>query len=313
MKQPNDLRSLAHSYHEALSPRVRAYLNGRGISDSVVDTHQLGWNGRGITIPIGNRDGEIVCFKFAKDPEDQTGSPKMLASRGARLELYGWEQVLNQPPRIILCEGEFDRLVLESQGFPAVTSIGGAGTFRPEWAKDFEGIEQVYLCFDRDEAGLEGVLKVGLLIPDARIVELPDEVGDGGDVTDFFVRLGRTAEEFEKLLGEAKPIPPVPLPAPEPNTSRPEMDDTPREHIERLKRMHPIADVVSRYVSLRPSGGRLMGPCPFHDDRTPSLTVYPATGTFYCFGCSKRGDVITFVREVEHLSFAAALELLESL
>jgi DNA primase len=75
----------------------------------------------------------------------------MLATRGSYVELYGWGHVLAKPPQIIICEGEFDRFVLESKGFRAVTSTGGAGTFREEWAKEFEDIPEVYICFDRDK------------------------------------------------------------------------------------------------------------------------------------------------------------------
>ena len=54
-----------------------------------------------------------------------------------------------------------------------------------------------------------------------------------------------------------------------------------------------------------------MGLCPFHDDKNPSLAVYPQTGTFRCYGCQKYGDVITFIREIEHLGFMETLERLE--
>ena len=60
-------------------------------------------------------------------------------------------------------------------------------------------------------------------------------------------------------------------------------------------------------------GNTLMGLCPFHDDKNPSLAVYPQTGTFRCYGCQKYGDVITFVREVERLSFAETLSRLEQI
>ena len=58
-----------------------------------------------------------------------------------------------------------------------------------------------------------------------------------------------------------------------------------------LKRCYPIEDVVARTgVALRRSGARLVGRCPFHDDRTPSFTVYPEQGTYHCYGCGARGD-----------------------
>ena len=69
--------------------------------------------------------------------------------------------------------------------------------------------------------------------------------------------------------------------------------------------------VVERYVKLQKFGSNLVGLCPFHEDHNPSFTVFPATATFHCFGCRKRGDVIKFLQEVEHLSFSQALDALE--
>ena len=124
--------NVTEEYHDALPKRLRQYLNGRGIPDHIINSHILGWNGWRITIPIYNRKGEVVFFKLAKDPDDSRPAPKMLTSPGAGVELYGWDRVLQKPEQIIICEGEFDRLVLEAQGFFAVTSTGGAATFRPE-------------------------------------------------------------------------------------------------------------------------------------------------------------------------------------
>ncbi len=195
-------------YHDALPKRIREYLNGRGIPDHIINSNILGWNGWRITIPIYNQQGEVTFFKLAKDPEDTRPAPKMLTSPGAGVELYGWDSVLQKPQQIIICEGEFDRLVLEAQGFFAVTSTGGAATFRQEWAKAIRAIPQVYTCFDRDQAGLNGAMLVTLMIPHAKVVELPEEVGEAGDVTDYFVRLKRSPEDFARLLEAAHPAKP---------------------------------------------------------------------------------------------------------
>lgn len=307
-------RSLAIAYHQALPDRVRAYLHRRGISDDIISLHHLGWNGQRITIPVANRDGVPVCFKLAKDPEDYGPSPKMLTSRGGSVELYGWERVLAKPCRLIICEGEFDRLVLESRGIAAVTSTGGAGSFRREWATEFESIPELYLCFDRDDAGRCGALRVGELLPHAKLIDLPDEVGSGGDVTDFFVRLGRSSDDFLRLLDVATPVPvpPATLPMATPHHwSRPFGELSQR--IAEIKETLPIADLVGRYVPLRQSGGALRGRCPFHDDHNPSLMLYPESGTFRCYGCGRHGDIITFLIGVENLPFLRALSRLEQL
>jgi len=62
--------------------------------------------------------------------------------------------------------------------------------------------------------------------------------------------------------------------------------------------------------SARRSGARWTGICPFHEEKTPSFSVNPVEKLFYCFGCGKGGDLITFVRETEQLDFAEAVEWL---
>src|SRR5262249_10952150 len=110
--------------------------------------------------------------------------------------------------------GEFDRLVLLTHGFVAVTSTGGAFSFRSEWARYFREIPEVYVCFDRDKAGDEGARRVAGVVPHAHILTLPPDVGEKGDVWDFFVRLGKTREDFEKLLGGSDPLTPPRMPLP---------------------------------------------------------------------------------------------------
>lgn len=71
-----------------------------------------------------------------------------------------------------------------------------------------------------------------------------------------------------------------------------------------------MVEVVSARTQLRRVGARYTGLCPFHEERTPSFSVNPHDKLFYCFGCGKGGDVITFVRETEQLDFAGAVEWL---
>ncbi|MCA1711132.1 MAG: DNA primase [Actinobacteria bacterium] len=72
-----------------------------------------------------------------------------------------------------------------------------------------------------------------------------------------------------------------------------------------------IADVIGESVQLKSAGGgRLKGLCPFHDEKSPSFNVNPTLNIYHCFGCGESGDVITFVRNTEHLSFVEAVERL---
>src|SRR5438128_7684703 len=157
---PDELLEYARRYHAQMPDRIREYLTGRGIASFIIDKYLLGWSGWRITIPIYARGGDVSFFKLAKDPQDTSDRPKMIATPGSTAELYGWEHLEAAVDRVVVCEGEFDRLVLESQGFPAVTSTAGALTFRQEWAQALAAIPSVYVCFDRDTAGSVGATHV---------------------------------------------------------------------------------------------------------------------------------------------------------
>ena len=84
-----------------------------------------------------------------------------------------------------------------------------------------------------------------------------------------------------------------------------------QEDIAAVRERSAIADVVGEYLQLRPAGGgSLKGLCPFHDEKTPSFNVTPGKELYYCFSCTAGGDVIKFVQEIEHLSFAESIERL---
>lgn len=82
------------------------------------------------------------------------------------------------------------------------------------------------------------------------------------------------------------------------------------EDIERVRASVSVVDVVQKYVALRRVGRSWTGLCPFHGERTPSFHVREETGRYKCFGCGVGGDVFTFVQQIEHVDFAAAVERL---
>jgi DNA primase catalytic core len=83
-------------------------------------------------------------------------------------------------------------------------------------------------------------------------------------------------------------------------------DSSKREVIEAAD----MVEVVSGRTQLRKQGARYVGRCPFHEERTPSFSVNAQEKLYYCFGCQRGGDVITFVKEAEQLDFAEAVEWL---
>ncbi len=84
----------------------------------------------------------------------------------------------------------------------------------------------------------------------------------------------------------------------------------PDEVIMEIKYKNPIEEVISPYVNLKRAGRNLNGLCPFHNEKTPSFTVYSDTGSFYCFGCGAGGDAVTFIKKIENLDYVEALKKL---
>ena len=81
-------------------------------------------------------------------------------------------------------------------------------------------------------------------------------------------------------------------------------------YLDEIVARNPIEDVVGQYVTLTRRSSNLFGLCPFHSEKTPSFSVAPEKGIYYCFGCHKGGGVINFIMEIENLSFREAVAFL---
>ena len=80
--------------------------------------------------------------------------------------------------------------------------------------------------------------------------------------------------------------------------------------LQELKYKTDIEDIISTYVTLKKRGSTSVGLCPFHNEKTPSFTVYPNTQSFYCFGCGAGGDAIGFIKKIENLDYIDAVKFL---
>jgi len=202
-KKPRQSRTfndeLVEKCHAALPAEMREYLNKRGVNDEAIETYKLGYGTfygkRYITIPIMGEDGYLF-FKLRQDPRE--GDGKITYPKGAEACLFGLYGDGSVPQ--VICEGELDALAVLSledgdNFYTALTSTHGAGTFKEEWVDDdLKRAPATYVCYDNDEAGKKGSLRVLKILHEAGVknlfhITLPDSVGEHGDITDYLTKL----------------------------------------------------------------------------------------------------------------------------
>lgn len=189
--------------HQKLSPRIRKYLNDRGITDELIGKYKIGENTyknvTRITIPIGDENGKHIFIKTRRDPQSDEGYKYLFYPKGNDATLFGAHNLEHAKSSVFICEGEFDAMVLESQDAIAVSSTAGAGTFKDDWVEKYFAVldlEEVFICYDNDKPGEDGARMVaeklsrieGLKI---YIITLPKELNgqaDKTDITDYFVK-----------------------------------------------------------------------------------------------------------------------------
>jgi uncharacterized protein (DUF927 family) len=177
---------------------LMTFHNKYGLSDETIKKYLLGFQKEHFVIPIEIEPGKWT-FKEHKGYQ----------LKGAMVSLYPTDVIKEGLP-IVITEGEFKALLLNQLGFLAVSGTGGANTWKPEWNTRFTGFN-VILAFDNDEAGRRGAVKVteNLKGPakSVKVIQWPHEL-DGGkdkkDVTDFFITLNKTPEDFQHLIDNAQ-------------------------------------------------------------------------------------------------------------
>ena len=88
------------------------------------------------------------------------------------------------------------------------------------------------------------------------------------------------------------------------------MPGIPQETIDRVLESTDIVELIGSFIALKKLGQSFQGLCPFHDDKSPSLSVSPEKKIFRCFGCGASGNAITFLRKHKNLPFPEAVRLL---
>lgn len=229
----NLFRAAAEFYHDALRKKgnperemVLDYLfKERGLTKETVQKHLLGWGIAGlkdhlvargfseeecvssgliatngyeilsnkITIPYVTH-GQVVQVR-GKDIGGKYVTPTHNSVR-----LFNVDSTENAD-RVVICEGEFDALVLEQLGYHAV-GAPGANAFPEGWKVYFQDIKKIYVCFDNDVPGIKGAENVlRILGPTAKMVTMPGaNGGPKNDPSEWIIKKGHTKEDFEALL-----------------------------------------------------------------------------------------------------------------
>lgn len=277
----------------ALPDRILAYLTGRGLTTETLERNHISWDGERIVIPIFDKNGVWLFNKYRRDPLVEEG-PKYTYDKGSSTQLYGIEKMQNAPS-VIICEGEFDALILEEHGYVAVSSTGGSQTFKEEWASEFKD-KEVYTIFDNDDAGRKGIFKLHKILPHAKNIPIPFNMGRHADVTDYFIKYKKTQKDFATAVKFARAI------------VIPEED----KPVERMKKASPkddrlgAAKEVPLSVFLKFNGAGFAR-CPFHKEKTPSLHWIKRSNKWNCFGCNEHGDTVDLVMKMYTLSMKEAI------
>ena len=205
------LNEAAHRYAQAISEEALEYLSARGISKEVAQRYSLGtiadpieghqgytgW----ISIPYFTALDLCVGFKFRRLDD---GKPKYGAPVGQKSHLYNVTATTYDSSKIVICEGEFDAIVMNEAGIPAV-GVPGVAAWKPYYPKLFTGFDIIYVIGDNDtredketNPGAEFARRVASEVLNSQIVQLPP----GMDITDFYLANGK--EELTNLVGGVK-------------------------------------------------------------------------------------------------------------
>lgn len=235
IERPTDVDSrpaidpaLPARYHQALMAStgvVRDVLRDkRGIKDETLKRFLIGWDGERVTIPIYDEFSELVNIRRYKwnsyeDSSKMINYEDPVGNAYGEDRIFGIEHLFDKDcPKLIWCEGEWDRIVAEQAGFPACTATAGAGNFKTEWFRLLQQKEAVFICYDNDDAGKRATEYMVENLRSSQvklyIMKWPDTFKEKGDITDALVEVGYTPKQFRSFfepLDKTEEVPLVPL------------------------------------------------------------------------------------------------------
>jgi MCM P-loop domain len=218
-KMPTDLPSINNfrSFHKTLMGNEGALnwlYNERGLDEDSLIEWGIGYNNGmprpgSYVIPVFARDGKTIDAVRLYKRKVKSGSPKMMYwGRPGMTYLFN-PAALDAYDEVVLCAGEWDCILNNQYGIPTVSHTAGEKNWRLEWSQEFAG-KSVFICFDDDEAGQDGALIVARslegIATKVYIMHLNTGI-NGGDITDFYVKLGNNADDFTALMDKARDDP----------------------------------------------------------------------------------------------------------
>lgn len=182
----------------------------RGFTDITLKKYQIGWDAKRQrnTIPIRDERGNIVNVRLYSGKKDakMINYTEGVHKYGSPARLYGVDELTKYLGQwVVICEGEWDRLLLQQEGFMAVTGTHGCSVFRPEWFRHFKG-KNVAVIFDCDQEGQKGATSLiegfrGTELASIRNIRLPLRGSkDDKDITDYFHKRGLSKSNLQKLV-----------------------------------------------------------------------------------------------------------------
>lgn len=320
-----------------MTQKLDTYLKNRCIEPEVQKYSQIVYENNKIVIPVFDKEGNRLFAKYRKDPDDTNPkNPKYMYEKGSSYTVYGYFPGYEPDyKRVYFVEGEFDALVMQSQGVHALTSTGGCTSFKPEW---LDGYEEVYICLDGDEAGRKASAKIALSAN--RKVKIFIMLY-GLDITDFFQE-GNNMDDFHRIATiDYEP------PSKETKSAYKKVIDEmmhQRRTMLQFAQDTTIIDIIVKTLTetynsfgkktVKPTGditesydidrikqvpithfykfGRDNKATSIYNtnEKTPSLHYYPETNRYRCYSAGKGGDVIDFVQDHYDVSWKEAVAII---
>jgi len=291
-----------------------------------------GW----LEIPVFDSEKNHLFSKYRRPPEKKDGA-KYIYDKGTKTSLYGIERLAGVS-EIFIVEGELDVLAMRTVGREAVTSTGGAMSFKEEWADLFKD-KKVTVLYDNDDAGISGAMRTLFTLGGGTFRWIPPLYGK--DISDVLENYGDD-KLLELLWSDENSIE---LDIPDISTKekkrqwRKKLSDFSRASLtDGSVGKHFLAQVVVKLsVELSTVNKKKFAtdhefstdkerakqypienlleirqrkaPCPFHNEKTASFHIYK-NNTGFCFGCRKYADPIDIAMVKFNLSFTEAVKYL---